>query len=347
MEIAADGAVRPIRLTAHPLQRVGAYALAALAGVDDSPETLSWTDFDRATERMTTDLIESTPVSTAKDPGGYWLALSYTLWPNSPLNATNRARQTPRGRAHNIRYWRQYPRSGDLIEVGCLYCGATPAIGWYGKVDIPLAASVRHRNHTAPGHQGIPLCSGCLASFHALPYGCGWRGGKLHTVHTWDDDLLARIVTDRVNRTTARAGGDTNEASPDVAAEALDVLAALDRPTHSQLELMKFTNSNQRQELSTDLLSEVIAEWWRQLNRGPDGSRTVDALGTMAAHGTDTEPSRKLAFLLFHAPHSLLRMSLPLIVDELDNGAAETRTGWRHPATVGALRILTCVLIEE
>ncbi|MGH3910795.1 MAG: hypothetical protein ACRDRM_08170, partial [Pseudonocardiaceae bacterium] len=101
-------AQRTLVLTAHPLQRVGAFALAELVDIEH-PDQLGPEKFDEATGVMTRHLLGTADVDGAKDPGGFWLGVSYLFWPNSPMNPTNRKKQSPQERRDRITQWRELP----------------------------------------------------------------------------------------------------------------------------------------------------------------------------------------------------------------------------------------------
>lgn len=104
MQSDAPDAQRTVVLTAHPLQRVGAFALAELGGVDH-PEQLGPEMVDEATRVMTQHLLGTADVESSKDPGGFWLGASYLFWPNSPMNPTNRKNQLSQERRDRITEW--------------------------------------------------------------------------------------------------------------------------------------------------------------------------------------------------------------------------------------------------
>jgi len=91
------------------------------------------------------------------------------------------------------------------LQHGTALCGRE-ACGFCGKVDVPLGASVNYRNTTPRRHHGLALCLGCLASFHALPYGCAIAGGRAAVLHSWDDQFLQRVVGRQVHRMRQNAG---------------------------------------------------------------------------------------------------------------------------------------------
>lgn len=263
------GESQSVVLTASPLQRIGAFALAALAGVGH-PEQLAGETLIRVVREMTGHLLATAAVGKAADPGGFWLGASYLLWPNSKLNPTARAKQSPAERERLIGQWRALPDPVGWPGVPCAYCGRA-ACGWFGKVDIPLGASVAHLNTTAPGHAGTPLCYPCVASLWAFPYGAALAGGRAAAIHSWDDDFLAAVTRDAVQRTLASAvagAGKSGKAGP--YARELGVLSAVraySRRITSGVELIVLSNSNKEQLLASQELGQPVAEWLRSTNR--------------------------------------------------------------------------------
>lgn len=298
-----------VRLTPHPLQRIGAFALARLAGSSPSerlPESLTDVEFEAAWAAMTADVVATARLTDTKEPGAFWLSSSYLFWPNSKMNTTNRKSLTIQQRADQIREWRSYPetvRSG-LSGVPCMLCGQ-PACGFYGKVDIPLAASVEHRNATVPGHDGMALCRGCLASFYAMPYGCSIRGGKASTLHTWDDHALAKLTARQVRRTRSRIGiASTSIAERRYSreVEALRALRSYEDRLRDGVELYVFSNSNKQQTLDVYGVEQPLAEWLRSTLQSP----VLDAgfRYLIRAHYRPKFPgSARLAYNIFRSPH--------------------------------------------
>ncbi|MCX4970987.1 hypothetical protein OHA98_40960 [Streptomyces sp. NBC_00654] len=260
-----------VLLTASPLQRVGAFALATLAKASH-PEQLSAKQFEAALDTMTRHLLATTDVHKAADPGGFWLSTSYMLWPNSKINPTARAKQSPPERRELIKQWRARPAPAEWPGAPCAYCDR-PACKWFGKVDIPLGASVEHRNTTAPGHEGTPLCYPCVASLWAFPYGAALAGGRATAIHSWDDTFLAPTTQMAVQRTLAAAQTPPVKTKPGPYAHELAVLSAVrtyGQRIHSGVELIALSNSNKEQLLQTQEMSQPIAEWLRSTNTRTD-----------------------------------------------------------------------------
>jgi hypothetical protein len=264
---AAGIADRPVALTAHPLQRAGAFALAALAGKRD-PGQMDEADLRQATDVMRDELLGTTALVDSKAPGGFWLGASYLFWPNSAMNPNSRGKRPVPERAERLRSWRTLPSSGQTAGVPCALCGRS-ACGFYGKVDVPLGASTAHRNTTARGHEGLALCRGCLASFHALPYACAVSGGRAAVLHSWDDDFMAATVNVQVRRMRQNAAvaagrfGDKRPYARQVAA--LHRIRAYEEKLTAGVDLLVFSNSNKEQTLDVHAMEQPLAEWLRSI----------------------------------------------------------------------------------
>ncbi|MFS0697986.1 hypothetical protein [Streptomyces nitrosporeus] len=260
-------------LTASPLQRVGAFALAALAKVSH-PDRLGVDAFTAAVDMMTRHLLATADVAKAADAGGFWLGASYMLWPNSKINPTARGKQSPGQRRELIAEWRALPESATWPDVPCAYCDR-PACKWFGKVDIPLGASAEHRNTTAPGHEGTPLCYPCVASLWAFPYGASLSGGRVAAIHSWDDAFLAPVTRLAVKRTLAKAQAPAvrTKAQPSWYARELAVLEAVrsyDQRIRAGVELIVLSNSNKEQLLRVQEMEQPVAEWLRSTTTRSD-----------------------------------------------------------------------------
>lgn len=267
------GAEQLVRLTPHPLQRAGAFALARLAGVKH-PDQIGELELGRAVEVMHDELSKTLEARDSNDTNGFWLGASYLFWPNSRVpNTTNRKKLSVPERRDLLRQWRTLPPPDEAIGVPCALCGQL-ACGFYGKVDVALGASVNYRNTTPRGHEGLALCRGCVASFHALPYGCAISGGRAALVHSWDDRFLERTIRRQVHRmrqdATVGAGrfADARPYARQVAA--LRLIRAYEDEIHGGLDLMVFSNSNKEQTLDVHSMDQPMANWVRVIRYQPD-----------------------------------------------------------------------------
>ena len=263
----------PVVLTAHPLQRAGAFALAALAGAPH-PERIGEQEFREAASAMEQDLQATAGIASSGETGGFWLGVSQLLWPNTKALAhPSRKDLSVDDRRAWIRSWRTVPGPGQSLGVPCALCGR-PASGYHGKVDVPLGASVEYRNTTARGQEGTPLCRGCLASFYALPYACAiTKGRPAVLLHSWDDEFLSRWVTSQVRRMRRRAdvaagrfGADRRYAQQ---VAALYEIREYSEAISAGVELLVFSNSNRKQRLVQHVMDQPLASWLRRVRYDP------------------------------------------------------------------------------
>lgn len=193
----------PVQLSPHPLQRAGAFALARLAGVAH-PSAITEAQLAAAVELMTSHAIAAARVKSASkdpDPGAYWWKMLFACYPNAPETHGQRHKQR---RSGDTRPLEQRVREGRALPGGpldplcpCVFC-ASPAVRHVGKVEFPLLASVEHRNVTAPGVPGFPLCRGCLASGWAIPY-ASRHYGLLAVFDSSDEEIAAEFVVEAVD----------------------------------------------------------------------------------------------------------------------------------------------------
>jgi hypothetical protein len=264
----------PVVLTAHPLQRAGAFALAAIAGAP-YPERISEQALREAASAMEQDLQKTAGLASSREPGGFWLEVSQLFWPNAKALAhPSRGGLSAEERQAWIGSWREVPGLGQVLGVPCALCGR-PASSYHGKVDVPLAASVEHRNTTARGQEGTPLCRGCLASFYALPYACAIAKGRARAavLHSWDDDFLSRKVTSQVRRMRRRAdvaagmfGADRPYAQH---VAALYEIREYSEAISAGVELLVFSNINRNPMLNQHVMDQPLASWLRRIRYDP------------------------------------------------------------------------------
>ncbi len=286
-------------LTAHPLQRVGALSLCALAGVS-KPEELTAEGFDSAVARMTEDAVCAAIVADTDAEDGFWLKASHSFFPNSKMNHGARSKQ---GNAlpEVVRAWRRMPPEDAWPAASCALCGRQ-AVGFYGKTDVALAESISHRNSTPRGHGGLALCWACLCCFYALPYGCGLTGGSSSVMHSFQDDFLFRHVSQqvRINERHITLGHPVTKAPFNREATAVRRLRAYTGTLREGVDLMIFSNNNREQVLEVHRLDQPIAEWLRATQRG---SQRAGFTALVRAHRTSKVPGNAMfARNVFYKP---------------------------------------------
>ncbi|MEV4010952.1 hypothetical protein AB0J35_10665 [Nonomuraea angiospora] len=313
-----------LTLTAHPLQRVGAYALAHL-GKSSSPESLLPEAFGPAVEKVTRDAVRAALVRDTKSDEGFWLKASMSFFPNSKMNHHSNAKRDDDTIRDAVRAWRRMPDAMLWPAVACVLCGRQ-AVGFFGKVDVPLAESDLYRNNTPRRHSGMALCWPCLCSFYALPYGCRLTGGPSIALHSWDEQFLARTLSRRVERNQQLIALGRPDQKGVGANEALALRALRlheDRLT-AGVDLLVFSNNNRGQTLEVQSLEQPLAEWLRRSSR-PPRSRGFTAL--VRAHATaDKAGIVGLARNAFRAPERIVGACSRYMTAYIDQGVIRTDT---------------------
>ncbi|GAA1244959.1 hypothetical protein GCM10009665_39770 [Kitasatospora nipponensis] len=299
-------------LTAHPLQRVGAFALAALATSADrtAPTELPAAGFERAVAEVTGDAVRAALVRDSKGANGFWLKASYSFFPNAPMNHPSNGKRSDAEVGDAVRRWRAAPDRDGWPAVDCVLCGRQ-AVGFFGKRDVALAESEAYRNSTPRGHEGMALCRPCLQSFYALPYGCRLTGGSSIALHSWDEDFLLDAITRQVdhNRTIA-ATGDAGKRQGEVReVVALTALRTHVRPMNASVDLLVFNNNNRGQLLEVHSLEQPLAEWLRRTQRLARRRRGFTAL--VKGHASASTPGLvALARNAFREPSRIVSAGL-------------------------------------
>ncbi len=275
-----------VLLTAHPLQRVGAFALCAL-GEAAGPGQLTAAQFDAAVECMRDHAVRAASVTDTKADGGFWLKASGSFFPNSKMNHPSRLSKRD-GLRDAVSQWRQMPPAEVWPEADCALCGRQ-AVGFYGKVDVALAESVSYRNTVPRGHAGLALCWACLCCFYALPYGCVLTGGPSSVLHSLEDPFLRERVFRQVARNKEYLALGLAPAKSLLTREAvaLQQLRTYDRELRAGVDLLVFSNSNRDQSLVVHSLDQPMAEWLRRTSRP---SRRAGFTALVRAHRTRQTP---------------------------------------------------------
>ncbi|SDG62450.1 hypothetical protein SAMN05421505_10611 [Sinosporangium album] len=243
----------------------------------------------QAAERMTEDAVSAALVRDTKSTDGFWLKSSLSFFPNSKMNHLSNPRKDDGTIAAAVRKWRSPPEQENRPGVECVLCGRD-SVGFYGKVDVPLAESNLYRNSTPRGQCGTALCWPCLCAFHALPYGCRLTGGPSIALHSWDERFMARTVSRRVDENRRLIALEKPSAPSSRTREVLALHALRrheDRLT-AGVELLVFSNNNRGQTLEIQSMEQPIAEWLRRSARVPERRRGFRAL--LKAHVRDGRP---------------------------------------------------------
>ncbi|UCM87972.1 hypothetical protein [Streptomyces marincola] len=299
-------------LTPHPLQRIGAFALASLVGVEQ-PEELESADFQAAMSQVIEDAARAS-VRDSKASDGFWQKASLSFFPNSPMNHPGRRKgKTAEGRPKTdvdvrdaVRSWLRMPDPEHWPATDCVLCGRA-AVGFFGKRDVVLAESEAYRNSTPRGHEGMALCWPCLCCFYALPYGSRLTGGSSIALHSWDEGFVRRTARRqaRVNQRLAATGDESKKQTEVREVVALDALRLYGERISDGVELLVFNNNNRGQTLDTYGLQQPLAEWLRKTCRLPELRRGFGML--VRAHSTPgLSGVVALARNAFHSPDRIV-----------------------------------------
>ena len=282
-------------LTPHPLQRVGAFALASLAECDH-PANMTPADFVAASKLITDVMADAATKPDGKGDGAFFLKTSFSFFPNSPINHSTRSKGG-KDPAAGVRQWRTMPDPESWPGVPCALCGRR-AVAFYGNTDMALAASTSHRNTVPDGHAGTALCWPCVTSFHALPYGCKLTGGQSSVVHSYDDQFLSDVVDDQVaiNEQHVTLGHPVGKSVESARVTAIKRLRSYGGPLSTGIELLVFTNFNGKAALEVSKLDHPTSLWLR--STGMAGARGWREL-VQAHRGQKASGLERLAYNLF------------------------------------------------
>jgi hypothetical protein len=243
----------PLSLTPHPLQRVGGFAVARLAG-RAGVDAVTGADLDRVSAVVQRDAVAAARASK-QGPGSYWQKVLGAAFPNSPATHPGRARQDV---AAELAVFLDRPATTGLVGFPCVLC-ARPADQIVGKHQFPLVPSTLYRNTTAPGVPGWPLCWPCLVTGWAMPYGATYLRGQLVVFDASDHELLG-YLTGRAVEENRRYVSVDQVAAP-VRLErpttvAFRALRDYQEPPQSGVRMLVFRNDNRGARLRSHRIAQ-------------------------------------------------------------------------------------------
>jgi CRISPR-associated protein Cst1 len=208
-----------LHLTGHPMQRCGAWAVAALADLarrdlsgqaeqeavhagrsrassGTTPEDVTAHELDGVVLRIAGDVAEAAvaqPGSAAYD----WWKVLFALYPNSPPTHARRERDRKAMRQETGRLLG--PDMADAVMRPCTFCGVPCSTLW-AKSLLPMFDTTRALNTLPPGSAGWPVCRACRVSLWALPYGAWLTAGSATVLTCTDPEVERRFVLGNVKR---------------------------------------------------------------------------------------------------------------------------------------------------
>jgi CRISPR-associated protein Cst1 len=259
-----------LRLTDHPLQRCGSWAVALLAD-RDHPAQVTAQDVERVAERVAAEVVVA--ATTDKDSAAYdWWKVLFALYPNSKPTHAQRERD-PVKLLPEIKALFAADRADGRLQP-CTFCEQSCQAVWAKSV-MPLFDSQKALNNLPPGVPGWPVCRACRLTLWALPYGA-WVTAGSATVLTCDDPTVERAF---VTRNVLRAGkirqlgfkGLPASAGPE--AVTLRALREHADTSGAAATLWTFKNDNQEPWLRTSSTRKGVAPFLRAMLAEPDCRR--------------------------------------------------------------------------
>jgi hypothetical protein len=253
----------PLGLTAVPLQRAGAFALASLAD-RSHPHEVTDATLDAAAERMIVDAVNAATAKRTRgdhaDPHAWWWGVLYGHFPNArevhagrhgsaEKDAEREGVTVAKALELRVREGRRLPAANPQLGV-CAFCGRT-ACRLVDKTSWPILPRAQALNMrlAEADEPGTPLCRGCLASGWAVPYAAR-RLGRLFLCFDGDDeDLLRELIRGHVaanlERIAVAATSDPTAGWESPERIAYEALGHYQQPPRGDLRAVLYLNDAQ------------------------------------------------------------------------------------------------------
>lgn len=324
-------AMRPaLALTAHPLQRCGAWAVAVLAGRTD-PTVVTADDLDAVARRLVDDVVavSSLPEKTANPD--WWKVLN-ALYPNAKPTYHARSRD-----AGTLRPLVTSLFAADLPGAAarlCTFCSAPTDVLW-AKSYLPLFDTAKFVNNLPPGTAGWPVCRGCRVALWALPYGAWVTAGSATAVRCANPAVERLFVARNVTRAARIRQVGFSGVPADASAEAVTLAAlrahAADVPADAVL--FSFKNDNQEPWLKVTATRHAIGRLLVRIESEPAARQGWHRLRrALAGRDKDRRGYTAIARTLFTDEHGSVDRLLHALHHELTDPPADpvTTDGWRR-----------------
>jgi CRISPR-associated protein Cst1 len=328
-----------LALTAHPLQRTGAWAVAVLAG-RGHPDEVTTADLDAVTARIVRDVVRA--ATAGKDQPAYdWWKVLYALFPNAKPTHASRPRDAA-VLTGEVQQFFAADRAEDL-PLRCVFCGATAGTLW-SKSMLPMFDTTKFRNTLPPGTVGWPVCRACRIAVWAMPYGAAVTAGSA-TVLTCDDDTIERkLAADNCDRAARIQQVGFSSLPSNASPEAVTLWAlrnyatrpeATSRPVATTLWMFK--NDNQEPWLRVTATRLAVVGFLRALPTEPAAERgwrrLQHALTRRAADGTVGRNGRDVVARTLFEPVNAHRDRLLVELfnrrDAVEKTSGSTLRAWR------------------
>ncbi|MFI7470647.1 hypothetical protein [Nonomuraea sp. NPDC049646] len=256
-----------LRLTEHPLQRCGAWAVAVLAGCE-RVEQVTAELLDGVIERLVEDVVEAAVAQQGSGAYDWWKVL-FALYPNSkPTHAKREKDRMALSREITVLFSLD-EKNGSART--CVFCGQPSGVLW-AKSTLPMFDSIRALNTLPPGSAGWPVCQGCRVALWALPYGA-WLTAGSATVLMCDNLQVERQFVERNVRRARRIrqlGFDGLPATAGPEAVTLQALREHAGDAPAATSLWMFKNDNQEPWLRVSGTRTGMARFVHRMLADPD-----------------------------------------------------------------------------
>lgn len=329
----------PLRLTAHPLQRCGARAVAVLAG-RDSPADVSIAGLDIVAERLTGDIARAA-VAREGSPAYDWWKVLFALYPNSPATHSKRSKDLGLIR-QKIAALFDHDRP-DAAGRPCVFCGQAARMVW-GKDLLPMFDTAKAVNTLPPQTLGWPVCRACRIAMWALPYGAWLTVGSATVLSCANDEVERDFVARNVIRARRilQLGFTSLPANASAELVTLRALREHAASTPAGSTLWAFKNDNQAPWLRVTATRGGIPTFLRKMQADPDCRRGWSALAATLTVRDGKSGQVKVsgavraARTLFDAadqpgiyPRDRLPRQLFSLASDLSRFSARTLLAWR------------------
>lgn len=254
-----DLGVAVLTLTHHPFQRVGAHAVAKLAG-RRHPTEVRPGDLDAVADRIVTDAVMAA-TATKGGPGWAWLQRLAMCYAQSPATHPVRAKRGAAGVEAALR-----PMfDPDTDPIGpCWTCGRPAGQRW-DKQAWPLLEARSHVNYG-----GAQLaCRACRVAVWAMPYGAWALPGREVLTVTGPEAGEADIVAANLAVAQQMTAERWRSMPEGLRMHDTALPAILARP--DDYELQRWVNTNREQAIRVTSVTRTLAVWLAETERANPG----------------------------------------------------------------------------
>ncbi len=325
-----------LRLTGHPVQRCGAWAVALLAE-REHPGEVSADDLSNVASRLVDDTVRAATAAKQTAPYDWWKVL-FAQYPNAKATHAGRPKDPDVLRPQVTDLFADDPAPARLRP--CTFCASPAGVLWT-KVNLPMFDTDKAVNTLPPRTAGWPVCRACRIAMWALPYGARVTAGAAAVLSCDDEHVEREFARHNVRRSDQiRQLGFTGlPASADAGPEAVTLDLLADPAVHRSVgtTLWLFKNDNQDPWLRVTGTRLAIARFLRRMQADPQAregwARLVrvltrrDAKGAVVQRGADV--AAKTLFDREGQQTDALLSTLLRCADNTDQVSPQALLAWR------------------